>query len=132
MPINLTYGIYLFILPPKSGLRLLSYCCKRLLSRNVTFCTVWTLRVDFILAEMVVGRNDFIEAPIDSFPCGGATDHFLCEFWLSFTKALLAFDRRLFWDFGMTAIPRLILHKIERLSVTWVIRMSILFCFFSC
>ena len=94
------------ILPPKSGLRLLSYCCKRLFNRNVTFWTVWTLRVAFILEEMVVGASkDLTEPPPDPFVFrGGGTDHFSFALLLGKTLALVKWP---FWVFGITAMPLL-------------------------
>ena len=102
---------FILILPPKSGLRLLSYCCNRLFRRNVTFCTVWTLRVAFIFDEMVVGASkDLTEPPAEPFVCrGGGTDHF--SFALLLGKAL-AFVKWPFCVFGMTAIPLLRIWKI--------------------
>ena len=105
--IHSTNGVLLFlILPPKSGLRLLSYCCKRLFSRNVTFWTVWTLRVAFILEEMVVGASkDLTEPPPDPFVFrGGGTDHFSFALLLGKTLALVKWP---FWVFGITAMPLL-------------------------
>ena len=105
--IHSTNDVLLFlILPPKSGLRLLSYCCKRLFSRNVTFWTVWTLRVAFILDEMVVGASkDLTEPPPDPFLFrGGGTDHFSFALLLGKTLALVKWP---FWVFGITAIPLL-------------------------
>ena len=105
--IHSTNDVLLFlILPPKSGLRLLSYCCKRLFSRNVTFWTVWTLRVAFILDEMVVGASkDLTEPPPDPFVFrGGGTDHFSFALLLGKTLALFKWP---FWVFGITAIPLL-------------------------
>ena len=85
--------IFVFIIPPSSGLRLLSYCCKRLLRRNVTFCTVWILSVAF--EEIVEGTK------ID---CGGvAVEKFFFEPWpCSFVFAQLPFS-----VFDMTAMPLL-------------------------
>ena len=85
--------IFAFIIPPSSGLRLLSYCCKRLLRRNVTFCTVWTLSVAF--EEIVDGTK------ID---CGGmGVEKFFFEPWpCSFVFAQFPFS-----VFDMTAMPLL-------------------------
>ena len=85
---------HFLILPPKSGLKLLSYCCKRLLSRNVTFCTVWTLMV--ALEEMVVGTgNALVTDPGDSFFLGGGN----------------AFVKWPFCALEITAIPRLLKRR---------------------
>ena len=103
MPINrkiiyVAKIIFTFIIPPSSGLRLLSYCCKRLLRRNVTFCTVWTLSVAF--EEIVDGTK------ID---CGGiGVEKFFFDPWLcSFVFAQFPFS-----VFEITAMP-LLRWKIE-------------------
>ena len=121
---NTTNDVLLFlILPPKSGLRLLSYCCKRLFSRNVTFWTVWTLRVAFILDEMVVGASkDLTEPPPDPFVFrGGGTDHFSFALLLGKTLALVKWP---FWVFGITAIPLLNI-KCKLWGYTNVVRKSL-------
>ena len=127
--IHSTNGVLLFlILPPKSGLRLLSYCCKRLFSRNVTFWTVWTLRVAFILEEMVVGASkDLTEPPPDPFVFrGGGTDHFSFALLLGKTLALVKWP---FWVFGITAMPLLDI-KCELRSYANAVSKSLILLYF--